>query len=173
MRQGFTTNPLSWKGNVDFRKIVLDYATLGRAFRNCFPYNFFPRVFINTIIVKTISSWKPLSREFRYKLLVLQIFYMHTYICSHCLYIHIGSRNNVKENINYNHHLSLIQTLPTSSTLSPTQPHANDLIANSGLTWNYMYTLTTIVHTRDPSEKPINLKFPNSATMESTHQSQI
>ena len=42
-RQGSTTSPLSWQGNVDYRKIALDYATLGRAFRNCFPFeNVFP-----------------------------------------------------------------------------------------------------------------------------------
>ena len=42
MRQGSTTNPLIWKGNADYRKISLDYATTGRAFRNCF---FFPKCF--------------------------------------------------------------------------------------------------------------------------------
>ena len=32
MIQGLTTNPLVWQGKVDYRKIALDYATLGRAF---------------------------------------------------------------------------------------------------------------------------------------------
>ena len=32
VRQGLTTNPLSWQGNVDYRKSALDYDTLGRAF---------------------------------------------------------------------------------------------------------------------------------------------
>ena len=36
VRQGLTTNPLSWQGNVDYRKSALYYATLGRAFRHCF-----------------------------------------------------------------------------------------------------------------------------------------
>ena len=59
-----SSNPLSWQGNVDYRKIALDYATLGRAFRKkIFPETFY-RVFINKMIVKTISLWKPLSREF-------------------------------------------------------------------------------------------------------------
>ena len=40
-----------------------------------------------------------------------------------------GARNTVVEKINYNHHLSLIQTLPTSSTRSPPQPHTNNPIA--------------------------------------------
>ena len=35
----------------------LYYATLWRAFRNCFFFQNFPRVFINTMIVKTISFW--------------------------------------------------------------------------------------------------------------------
>ena len=38
MRQCSTTNPLSWQGNVDYRKSAFDYATLGRAFRNCFSF---------------------------------------------------------------------------------------------------------------------------------------
>ena len=43
MRQGLKTNPLSWQGNVDYIKIALDYATLGRAFRNFFSLqNIFP-----------------------------------------------------------------------------------------------------------------------------------
>ena len=43
MRQGSTTNPLIWQVNVDYRKSALDYATLGRVFRNCFPFeNAFP-----------------------------------------------------------------------------------------------------------------------------------
>ena len=32
-RQGSKNNPLSWQGNVDYRKRALDYATLERAFR--------------------------------------------------------------------------------------------------------------------------------------------
>ena len=38
MKQGSTTNPLSWQGNVDYRKSALYYATLGRGFRNCFSF---------------------------------------------------------------------------------------------------------------------------------------
>ena len=77
------------------------------------------------------------------------------------------------EKINYNRHLSLIKTLPTSSTRSPPQPHINDPIADSGCTGHYLYALTTIVHTRDPSENPINVKSPNSSKMASTHQPYI
>ena len=43
MRQGLTTKPSIWQGNIDYRKIALDYATLGRAFRNYFSLqNVFP-----------------------------------------------------------------------------------------------------------------------------------
>ena len=77
------------------------------------------------------------------------------------------------EKINYNHHLSLIQTLPTSSTQYPRQPHTNDPIDASGCTVHYLDDLTTIVHTREPSENPINVKLPSSSTIASTHQSQI
>ena len=76
------------------------------------------------------------------------------------------------EKINYNHHLILIQTLPTSSTRSPPPQHINDPIANSGCTGHYLDDLTKIVHTREPSENPNILKLPNSSTMASTHQSQ-
>ena len=41
IRQGSTTNQLSWQGNVDYRKSALDYVTLGRACRKCF----FPKCF--------------------------------------------------------------------------------------------------------------------------------
>ena len=84
-----------------------------------------------------------------------------------------GARNTVVDKISYNHHLSLIQTLPTSITLSPPQTHTNDPIYNSGCTVHYLDALTTIVQTRKPSENPINVKLPNSSTMISTHQSQI
>ena len=77
------------------------------------------------------------------------------------------------DKINYNQNLSLIQTLPTSITQYPPQPHINDPIADSGCTGHYLDSLKTIVHTRDPSENPINVKLPNSSTMASTHQSQI
>ena len=56
MRQGSITNTLGWQGNVDDRKSDLDYATLGHAFRIFFLYKIFSCVFINTMIVKTISS---------------------------------------------------------------------------------------------------------------------
>ena len=42
MIQGSTTNPLSWQGNIDYRKSDLDYTTLGRTFRNFFSLQFFP-----------------------------------------------------------------------------------------------------------------------------------
>ena len=84
-----------------------------------------------------------------------------------------GARNTVVEKINYNHNLSLIKTLPTSSTLSTPQPHTNDPIADSVCTGHYLYALTTIVHTREPSENSINVKLPNSSKMASTHQAQI
>ena len=77
------------------------------------------------------------------------------------------------EKINYNHHISLIQTLPTSSTRYPPQPHINDPIADSGFTGHYLDALTTTSHTMEPSENPINVKLPNSSTIASTHQSQI
>ena len=46
-------------------------------------------------------------------------------------------------------------------------------MANSGCTGCYLDSLTKIVHTRDPSENPINVKLPYSSTMASTHQAQI
>ena len=67
-----------------------------------------------------------------------------------------------KEDINYRkQHLILIQTLPTSSTRTPPKPHANDPIANSGFTGNYLDELTTKVNTMDTSEDPIKVKLPN------------
>ena len=36
LRQVLATNPQSWQDNNDYRKVSLDYATLWRAFRNCF-----------------------------------------------------------------------------------------------------------------------------------------
>ena len=56
MRQGLTTNLFSWQGNVDYRKSALDYTTLGRAFRKNFLLKKIPFLFINTMIMKTISS---------------------------------------------------------------------------------------------------------------------
>ena len=103
MIQGSTTNHLSWKGNIDYRKSALDYTTLGRAFRNRFSFQNVFRVFINTMILKTISSWKPLSREFTYKVIstanILHIFlsllglsvHSHSLILRYCIipdYIH-------------------------------------------------------------------------------------
>ena len=55
IRQGSTNYSLSWQSNVDYRKIALYYTTLGRAFRNYFSLQNISRVFINTMIVKTIS----------------------------------------------------------------------------------------------------------------------
>ena len=46
-------------------------------------------------------------------------------------------------------------------------------MADSACTGNYLYALTTIVNTRDPSENQIIVKLPNSPTMASTNQSQI
>ena len=85
----------------------------------------------------------------------------------------LGARNTLVDTIDYNHHISLIQTLPNSSNQSPPQPCTNDPISDSGCTGHYLDSLKTIVHTRDPSEKPINVKLPNSYTKESTHQAQI
>ena len=84
-----------------------------------------------------------------------------------------GARKTVVEKINYNHHLSLIQTLTNSITQSPPQPYTNDPMADSGCTGHYLDVPTTIFQTREPSENPINVKIPNSSTMESTHQAQI
>ena len=53
-----------------------------------------------------------------------------------------GARNTLVEKINYNHHLSLIQTLPTISTQFPPQPQTNDPVADSGCTGHYLYDLT-------------------------------
>ena len=75
--------------------------------------------------------------------------------------------------INYNHHLSLIQTLHTGSTRYPPQPHTNDPISDSRYTGHYLDSLTTIVHTIEPSENPINVKLSNSSTMAYTHHAQI
>ena len=42
----------------------------------------------------------------------------------------LGKRNTLKENIKYSQqHLSLIQTLPNSSTQCPPKPHKNNAIA--------------------------------------------
>ena len=84
-----------------------------------------------------------------------------------------GARNTCKENINYNRNISLIQTIPTSSTKFPPQPHTNDSIADSGCTGHYLDALATIFHTRELSENPINVNLPNSATMVSMHQAHI
>ena len=84
-----------------------------------------------------------------------------------------GARNTIVEKINYNHHLSLIQSLPTSSTQSPPQPHTNDKIVDSGFTGHYLDALKTIVHTREPSENPSNMKLRNLSTMVFTHQVHI
>ena len=87
----------------------------------------------------------------------------------------IGMRGNKHCSVenNYNHNLSLIQTLPNSTTRFPPQPHVNDSIAESGCTGNYLYDLKKIFLTRDISENPINVKLSNSSTMESTHQAHI
>ena len=77
------------------------------------------------------------------------------------------------EKINYNHHLSFIKTLTTSSTRSPPKPHTYDPMADSGCTGHYLDALTTIVHTREPSEIPTNVKLPISSTLASTHQANI
>ena len=77
-----------------------------------------------------------------------------------------GERNTAVDKINYNHHVSLIQTIPTISTQSPPQPHTNDPIANSGCIVHYLDALTIIVRTSVPSQNPINVKLPNSSTME-------
>ena len=38
VRQGSPTNPLSWKGNIGYRKSALNCATQWHAFRNCFSF---------------------------------------------------------------------------------------------------------------------------------------
>ena len=81
--------------------------------------------------------------------------------------------NNVVEKVNYNHHLSLIQTLPNSSTWYTPQPHANDPIVDAGFTGHYLDALTTIFCTREPSENPIKVKIHNSSTLASTYQAHI
>ena len=47
----------------------------------------FSCVFRNTIIVKTIRSWKPLSREFTYKV-ISTVNIVHTYFSFLTLYVH-------------------------------------------------------------------------------------
>ena len=84
-----------------------------------------------------------------------------------------GARNTVVEKINYNHNLSLIQTLPTSNTISSPQPHTHYPIGDSGRTVHYLDAPTKIFHKREPSENPINMKFTNSSAMKSTHQAHI
>ena len=90
-----------------------------------------------------------------------------------CPWIVWNGKKNVVEKINYNHHLSLISNLPNSSNLSPTQLHTNDPIAKPGCTGQYLDALTTIFHTREISENPINVKLTNSSKMASTHQAHI
>ena len=87
MRHGSKTNPFSWQDNVDNIKIASDYATLGRAFRNCFSFQNSPPFIHNMIILKTISSWKPLSREFTYKVISTADI-EHTYFSLITLYVH-------------------------------------------------------------------------------------
>ena len=84
-----------------------------------------------------------------------------------------GARNTIVDKINYNHNISLIQTLTTSIIWSSPRPHTNGPISESGCTLHYLDTLTKIVHTREPLKKPINVKIPNSSAMAFTHQSQI
>ena len=61
-------------------------------------------------------------------------------------------RNTFKKNIKYSQqHISLIQTLPNSSTRYPPKPHVNDPIDDSGCTGNYLDALIIIVNTREPS----------------------
>ena len=68
-RQGSTTIPVGWQGNVGYRKSALDYTTLWRAFRNSFLLKIFSCVIRNTMIVNIIRFWKPLSSEFTYKVI--------------------------------------------------------------------------------------------------------
>ena len=63
----------------------------------------------------------------------------------------------------------LSQTLPTSSTQSPQQPLTNDPIIKSRCTVHYLDALTTVVHTRFPSENPFNVKLPNSCSRTGGH----
>ena len=56
VRQGLSTNPLSWQGKFDCKTIVLYYADLWRAFRNYFSFENIYHVFRNTTIVKTVRS---------------------------------------------------------------------------------------------------------------------
>ena len=56
----------------------------------------FPRVLINTMIVKTIISWKPLSCEFTYKVISTAII-LHTYFSLLTLSVHW---HNVLQTIN-------------------------------------------------------------------------
>ena len=58
-----------FKATLIYRKSALDYATLWPTFRNCFSFENNSCVFWNTIILKTIRSWKPLSHEFTYKVI--------------------------------------------------------------------------------------------------------
>ena len=51
----------------------------------------FSRVFINVIIVKTISSRKPLSPEFTYKVISIANI-VHTYFSLLTLYVHSHSQ---------------------------------------------------------------------------------
>ena len=73
-----------------------------------------------------------------------------------------GARDTFKEDINYRkQHISLIKTIPNSSTQPLPKPYANDPIYDSGCTGHYLDALPTIVNTREPSENPIKVKIPN------------
>ena len=97
VRQGSSTNLLSCKGSIGYKKSTLYYATQWRTFRNCFSFeNGFSCILKNNNC-ETIKLWKLLSPEFIYKV-ISTVNIVHTYFSflplslhSHIWYLQIIS----------------------------------------------------------------------------------
>ena len=68
--------------------------------------------------------------------------------------------------------MSLIRTIPNSSTQPQPKSLANGLIVDSGYTGQYIDNLTTIINTINLSENTTKVKLPNLSIMTSTKQAQ-
>ena len=86
MRKGSATNPIVWQVNFDYIKSSLYYATLGRAFRNCFSFHSPPC--INEYDDNENQFFvKPLSHGFSYKVTSTENI-VHTYFSLLTLSVH-------------------------------------------------------------------------------------